>query len=346
VGGKETRTGVDLGKMLDRHLPLREEIRMEPLPGGPGPALEEKGIGKGGERPQAGFAYRDWLVRENLLREKWFFFSKKKSRRKSSRRVLGNSPLQEELARLSREVARDVAAGEDPLDLALGLRALFLSGKAQASPALREAFRQGLLRLKELWERGDDPARVETTALLAEMELLDGGAGRKALVRGLTWLLREFALREERLRRAPAWVLADAAQTAQWALVLVNRNPKEAREAVRAELLRRLEGRGRERVSAGAALLRAFPGAAPQKDLLSLTGLPVETLRRLAREDPFLLLQLSWIPHGGGVLGEGTSSLLEEVFARSRAGTPRERALRLLAAGSCYAYRGKAGSPR
>ena len=340
--GKETRTGVDLEEMIDRLLPAPEEIQSEAVPGTP--AL---GLGRGaGASPGAlsPYSYRNRLVRENQLREKWFFFStgKKTGEEKNT----GPGPwrarsLERRLSALSGEIARKMKVVRDPLDLALGLRALFLSGNTEETGPFAGALKVHLPRLIGMWDRAGDSARIETAALLAEMELLDGGNRRKDLAKAVGWLIDVFSSRGERPAGVPSWALADAVQVLEWAPVLVNRNPMEKLESLREELRRRVKRGGPEGPAAAAALLRSFPESEPAERLLSMAGVLGKSKLELALEDPFLLLQVSWTSVLPSPAEKDFPRTLEKAAFQVKLLGFREKALWLLTLGACYAHRSR-----
>ncbi len=348
--GKATRTGVDIQEMIQRALPAGEKIQREAAPGTLGIELSEPadagtsgGIGPGpGSSPRT--HYREWLVLENQLREKWLFFSSRRASRpgkESSPRAGGGNPLETRLLALSGEIARSLEEVRDPLDLALGLRALFLAGNTERDGPFAGTVRKTLPRLLKAWNRAGPAARIEITALLGEMEVLDGGDRRAQVSRAFRWLL-ETCSREGGFSRLPSWALADAAVLLEWAPILVNRNASQARERLRKELLGRMRRGGPEGPRAAGALLRAFPGSAPDEILLDGTGLPGKDKLELAMEDPFLLLQISWAPAGPSRKWKAILETLEKAaFPVGPMADFREKAVRLLTLGACYAARNR-----
>ncbi len=348
--GKTTRTGVDIREMLQRVLPAGEKVQHEAAPGTLGielPNPGDTGI-SGGTGPQPSSSprphYREWLALENQLREKWLFFSSRRASRpgkESPPRAGGSPPLDTRLRALSREIARRLEKVRDPLDLALGLRALFLSGNTERDGPFAGALRKTLPRLLKAWNRAGPAARIEIAALLGEMEVLDGGDRRAQVSRAFRWLLKTCS-REGGLSRLPSWALADAAVLLEWAPILVNRNATQARERLRKELLRRMRRGGPEGPRAASALLRAFPGSVPDEILLDGTGLPGKDKLELAMEDPFLLLQVSWAPAGPSPKWKGILERMERAaFRVGPMADFREKAVRLLTLGACYAARNR-----
>ncbi len=337
--GKATRTGVDIQEMIQRLLPAGEKVRREAAPGTIVVDLEQEEVVS---KPQA--HYREWLVRENRLREKWLFFSS----RRASRPGKGLSPgsrrsraLDTQLSTLSREIALQLGEVRDPLDLALGLRALFLSGNTEKDGPYAGTLRKNLPRLLKTWSGAGPAARIEIAALLGEMEVLDGGDRRARVSRAFRWLLENLS-KEKNLSPLPSWALADAAVLLEWAPILLNRNVPDVRERVRKELLRRMKQEGPERAEAAGALLRAFPGTVPEEILLARTGLLGKGKLELAMEDPFLLLQVSWAPAGSSPEGKRLCRNMEEAALQApRPAGFREKALRLLSFGACYAARNR-----
>ncbi len=320
VRGVEIRTGVDLKNMIERIVPAQEEVRKETGPAEAGPFLEEE---KGDSSyPSLSFSYREWLVQENRFKTKWYFTSFRKKAGKAAR----PSPergLERFVTLLSRALAGGLSRVGDPLDLALGIRALFLAGNSE------KALEEDLPRLLRAWNEAGRAAKVETAVLLSEMELLGVGGRRKRVEKAMGWLLENFAGKGEALEGVPYWALADAAQALGWAPILLHKNPGRALKKIREELERRARGGGDEALGARAALERVFP-----KDLPPSVG---EGARR-DWKDPFLLLQLSWRPGSGSAAGVGTLRLIREGrFPPPTSLGFREKAAWLLAVGACYA---------
>ena len=348
--GKATRTGVNIQEMIQPVLPAGEKVQREAAPGTLGielPSPGDPGTSSGiGPQPSSSprTHYREWLVRENQLREKWLFFSSRRASRpgkESPPRAGGGHTLETRLRALSREIAQRLEEVRDPLDLALGLRALFLAGNTEMDGPFAEAVKKTLPRLLKSWNRAGPAARIEITALLGEMDVLDGGDRRAQVSRAFRWLL-ETCSREGDLSRLPSWALADAAVLLEWAPILVNRNASHAKERLRKELLRRMRRGGPEGPPAAGALLRAFPGCAPEEILLDETGLPGKDKLELALEDPFLLLQVSWAPSGPSRKWKGILENMERAaFPVGPMADFREKAVRLLSLGACYAARNR-----
>ncbi|GEM_PF-3683749 len=349
-GGRTTRTGVDIQEMIQRILPAGEKVRHEAAPGALGIDIQNFGnAGTSGETdPERSTSsrthYREWLVRENQLREKWLFFSSRRSSRPGKGLPPGprrSRTLDTRLTALSREIAAHLREERNPLDLALGLRALFLAGNTEVDGPFAQAVRKAFPRLLKAWKKAGPAARIEIAALLGEMEILDGGDRRAEVRRVFRWLVETLS-QGDGFTSLPSWALADAAVLLEWAPILVNRNLSEARERVRKELMRRMREGGPEKAQAAAALLRAFPDSAPEEVLLAGTGLPGKGKLELAMEDPFLLLQVSWAPAGSSLERKRLLRKMEEaVLQEVPAAGFREKALRLLTLGACYAPRNR-----
>ncbi len=338
VSSGTSRTGVNLKEMIQRLLPAREEVQQEVLPQEMSLDLEE---GKVSRTPST---YREWLVRENRIKEKWLFFSARKALKKPGKSLLSRPEVRGKvesfLAKLSRSVSRELGKVRDPLDLALGLRALFLSGNTEVDGPFSRAVKKNLPRLLKAWNRAGDRARIEIGVLLVEMEILDGGDRRHAVAGVFRWLTGRLSPGRD-LSRLPSWALADAAQILQWGPVLVNRNFPKERERLKKELLKRLKRGGQERREAAGALLRAFYETLPEEILLAHTGLPGKGKLDLAMEDPFLLVLVSWAPARSSRQQERFLRNLEEAALMVELPGFRARALWLLSLGACYAARNR-----